>query len=55
MEWANSIGDQRMREDQVVNLTRNWMRNDPDSAARWVNQASLSPELRTKLQAIKQP
>ncbi len=38
MEWANSIGDQKMREDQVINLTRNWMRTDPDSARLTVGQ-----------------
>lgn len=42
--WASSIEQPELRENQIRQLTRGWMRRDPAAAAAWIEGSEILPE-----------
>jgi hypothetical protein len=39
--WAATISDERMRNNQIQSVASTWLRQDKDSATRWIRQSNL--------------
>jgi hypothetical protein len=47
--WAETIGNQNVREAQLESIVVAWLHTDPTSAAAWLSHSSLSAEARARL------
>jgi hypothetical protein len=52
MEWAETITDQGSRQDTMVEVARDWMRNDKAAAEQWVQASGLPAEA---VESINEP
>ena len=44
MEWAKTINDEGIREETMVDVARDWYRNDKTAAEEWIASSGLSEE-----------
>ncbi len=44
MAWAKSVGDESVRRNAIHGVACRWMRSDPNSAHRYLEQANDLPE-----------
>lgn len=47
--WANTISDPKMRNNAIVNASRQWLKTDPQKASAYIVTAPISPAQRAML------
>ncbi|MFT6863581.1 MAG: hypothetical protein ACJAVK_002142 [Akkermansiaceae bacterium] len=52
MEWAETIVDQGTRQETMVDVARDWLRNDKTAAEEWIQASGLPEEV---VQSINEP
>jgi hypothetical protein len=55
VQWLQTIGDDNIRNSRSEMIARRWLDSDPQAARQWINQSSLSPELKENLLNAPQP
>jgi hypothetical protein len=49
VQWAETIGDVRVRDGRLESLARQWLRSDADAARAWIAQSPLPENRRAAL------
>jgi len=47
--WAQSIGDERMRQQQMTQVAHQWLEADRAAAEQWIQASTLSDEQKQNL------
>jgi hypothetical protein len=50
-EWVQEIRDPRLRDERMINLAELWLHNDAEAARKWIAQAPLAEETKSRLLA----
>jgi hypothetical protein len=45
-QWAETIGNERMRNSQIESIVRNWLNTDSSGAKTWISASSLPDEIK---------
>ena len=53
VEWADSIGNQNLRDRQIESIVVTWLRTDANRATAWLTNSSLSAETKARLLSQK--
>ncbi len=51
--WAGTISDPRIRTSTIMNVARQWMKNDPRKAEAYIATAPLTPAQRNALMRVR--
>ena len=51
-EWAQEIGDEKIRGERMENLAELWLQSDAPAARKWIAQAPLSDAAKSRLLAL---
>lgn len=51
VEWVREISNERLRSEQMENLAELWLRSDAIAARKWISEAPLSAETKSRLLA----
>ena len=49
IDWANTIGNTKVREDSLVRYGRIYMQRDRKAASQWLSRSNLSPGLQKRI------
>lgn len=49
LSWVKTISDPKMQTGQTEGILREWLRNDPASARKWIGTSPLPADLRQRL------
>ena len=53
VQWAESIGNQNLRDRQIESIVVIWLRTDANRATAWLANSSLSAETKARLLSTK--
>ena len=53
VQWAESIGNQNLRDRQIEAVVVTWLQTDANRATAWLANSSLSAETKARLLLLK--
>ena len=53
VQWAESIGNQNLRDRQIEAIVVTWLQTDANRATAWLANSSLSAETKARLLLLK--